>query len=76
MIPHPLGQRLNETEIAWQKVEGEDFLFYTVFEGTLVRLRLNDFPEECLCTLIMEDREFDLEDLPKGWTLPKHRGEA
>ena len=52
-----------------------DYVFSAVIDGEELKLRLNDFPEEPLCTLIWEGNEQDLDDLGKHWTLPKHRGE-
>jgi hypothetical protein len=76
VIPHPLWPAMSSAEIAWQKVESESFLYYTVFGGVFMKLRLNDFPAEPVCTLILNGSEHDLEDLPRGWTLPMHRGES
>ena len=61
--------------IAWQKTQESEYVFSTIVEGEEIRLRLNDFPEEPLCTVIWSGGEQDLEELGKGWTLPKHRGE-
>ena len=58
-------------KIDWQKSKKSDYLFIANIDGCLLKLRLNDFPEEPLCTLIWESGQQDLEDLGKNWTLPK-----
>ena len=68
--------RLKVAEIDWQESPQDKYLFYTVFDNSIVHLRLNDFPEEPICTLIYEDREVNLDELPRSWTLPRHRGES
>lgn len=57
----------------WQKTEESPYVFATTVRGEVIKLRLNDFPEEPLCTLIFGGREVDLDDLGPNWTLPKHR---
>ena len=38
-------------------------------------LRLNDFPDENIATLWVRGEKFALDEFPKLWRLPKHRGE-
>jgi len=61
--------------IAWQKSEASTHIFVAEVDGETIWLRLNDFPEEPLCTVIWAEGEQDLDDLASEWTLPKHRGE-
>ena len=61
-------------KIDWDKTD-DPFLFSSIIEGELIQLRLNDFPEEPLCTVIWEGKEQNLDDLGGKWRLPKHRGE-
>jgi hypothetical protein len=61
--------------VDWQYSAHSKYEFHAVISGVLMSLRLNDFPEETLCTLIIEDVEFHIDSLPQSWTLPKHRGE-
>jgi hypothetical protein len=67
--------QLKQSRVDWQSSKVSLYIFEGVFQGTAVRLRLNDFPDEPLCTVIIDGTETDLDDLPTGWTLPKHRGE-
>jgi len=66
---------LTQSRIDWQTTSESPYIFEAVFQGTMVRLRLNDFPEEPLCTVVIDGAGTDLDDLPKTWTLPRHRGE-
>ena len=68
-------KELLNMSVDWQKTKESPYVFSARIAGRLVRLRLNDFPEEPLCTVLWEGRDQDLEDLGKAWTLPKHRGE-
>ncbi len=61
--------------INWQKSDESNYIFTTIIDGKLWKLRLNDFPEEILCTVIWEGGQQDLDDLGEHWTLPRHRGE-
>jgi len=67
--------RLLQSQIDWEATKESPYIFQAVFEKNTVRLRLNDFPEEPLCTAIIDGAETDLQDFPKCWTLPRHRGE-
>ena len=64
---------LLKAKIDWQKVSDSPPVFETQFQNKSIRLRLNDFPEEVLCTLFVDDDEVDLDDFPSNWTLPRHR---
>lgn len=68
-------EQLLKTKIDWQKTQKSEYLFSAFIEGKELYLRLNDFPEEPLCTVIIDGHERNLDDLGEGWTLPKHRGE-
>ncbi|MFC2156093.1 hypothetical protein ACFLRB_06365 [Acidobacteriota bacterium] len=62
-------------KIDWQKSDESEYIFTAMIDGKNWKLRLNDFPEEPLCTVIWEGGLQDLDDLGEQWTLPKHRGE-
>jgi hypothetical protein len=62
-------------KIDWQKSDESDYIFNAIIGGKIWKLRLNDFPEEPLCTVIWGSGQQDLDDLGEHWTLPKHRGE-
>jgi len=60
-------ERLRASRIEWITVSAG--LFSVLFENQTVLLRLNDFPNESLCTVIVNGREVDLEVLPAGWSI-------
>lgn len=66
-------QKILHSRIDWETSAESPYLFQAVLEGRAVRLRLNDFPDEPLCTLIVEGKETDLHEFPPVWTLPRHR---
>jgi hypothetical protein len=57
--------------ILWQETEDPDFPYDAVVDGDRWRLRINDFPEEPLFTLFINDEEWGhFDDLPPLWTVP------
>jgi hypothetical protein len=61
-------------KIDWQMTT-DAYIYTATIAGQQVRLRLNSFPDEPMCTVIWSDNnEQDLDDLSKQWTLPKERG--
>jgi hypothetical protein len=68
-------EKLQHTKVDWQTTKESLYIFQATYEGMTVRLRLNDFPDEPLCTVIVDGQETDLHEFPKIWTLPRHRGE-
>lgn len=62
-------------QVAWQKTDGNQFVFVVDIDGQQVHLRLNDFPEEPLCTVMWAGGQIDLNEFGANWTLPRHRGE-
>lgn len=69
-------QRLLESKIDWEPTQVSEFVFQCKFEDRVVLLRLNDFPAEPLCTVVIDDTETDLIDFPTGWRLPRHREQS
>ena len=69
-------EQLQLAKMDWQSTERNPYVFQGVFQGQVVQLRLNDFPEEPLCTVIVDGTETELHEFPKSWTLPRHRGES
>jgi hypothetical protein len=65
--------RLRSAKVDWEPAKDGESVFVAAFDGKLVYLRLNEFPAEPLCTLIVDGLEADLEDFPASWTLPGHR---
>jgi hypothetical protein len=70
-----LLEQLKNAKIDWQKSADSPYIFQTSVNQKVVRLRLNDFPEEPLCTVIIDGQETDVHEFPQSWTLPRHRGE-
>jgi hypothetical protein len=66
---------LKQSKIDWQTTTESQYIFKTLFDRNIVRLRLNDFPDVPLCTVIIDGYETDLDEFPETWTLPRHRGE-
>ena len=70
---------MSPSELCNQKIDWytssslSPYVFEAIVNGEQIRLRLNDFPEEVLCTLIIRNTEIDIEQFPKNWTLPRHR---
>ena len=60
-------RRLRESRIEWKTVTPE--LFCVRFEDETILLRLNEFPYESLCTVILNGREVDLEVFPDSWSI-------
>lgn len=61
---------LLDLAIEWEVVE-EDSTFYQTYLGEKkYLLRLNDFPEEPLYTLLSNCQSLDIEDKPVSWILP------
>ena len=56
--------------IEWRRSDENRFLFYSEVEGQRVELRLNDFPDEPLCTLFCAGEEMDFETLGEHWKMP------
>jgi len=60
-------------KIDWAESLESPYVFQAVVDGWVIKLRLNDFPEEPLCTLMVSDMQLDLDDFPAFWSLPRHR---
>jgi hypothetical protein len=60
-----------EEKIVWQKGADPQYPFVAGFDGERCVVRLNDFPDESLYTLIVNDVEIaDFDDWPKQWSRP------
>jgi hypothetical protein len=68
-----LIEQLQRVKVDWQATAKSTYVFDAVFAEKKIRLRLNDFPDDPLCTVIVNGREKDLDEFPKSWTLPGHR---
>jgi hypothetical protein len=60
-------------KIEWIQTGEEKWLLHADVDGRSIHLRLNDFPEENICTVFIGEGSYDLESLPSAWTLPAHR---
>ncbi len=69
--PAPDFRSLIETPIAWTATEDLDVPWQAVLGGHTLTVRLNDFPDEALYSLLADGTvvaEFD--DWPSAWTRP------
>lgn len=68
----PIVERLVATPISWQHT-GDGIVPYSSRVGDRdLTIRINDFPEEPLYTLMFGDQEIvDLEDWPVAWQCPE-----
>lgn len=55
-------------EVEWHETTDAYFPYESIVNGKLWRLRLNDFPDEQLFTLFINDKKkFDFDDHPVNW---------
>jgi hypothetical protein len=64
-----LLEKLIHCDIEWIDAN-EEFHYQTSFEKKTVILSLNDFPDENILTVFIGDSSFELEETPRGWSLP------
>lgn len=60
-------------KIKWTPTNDEEFTFSSTYEGKIIKLRMNDFPDEPLCTLFINNEERDVDEFPENWSLLKRR---
>jgi hypothetical protein len=65
--------QLLTTHIDWVQTGEEKWILHVELDGGRINLRLNDFPEENLCTVFLDNQKYELDNLPTCWTLPAHR---
>lgn len=66
-----VARELLNAEVAWKKGHNPVFPYVANFEGVNCIIRINDFPEEALYTLIIEDGEtLDFDEWPPQWDRP------
>lgn len=57
--------------VVWNRAGDPSYPFQTEFEGDRLALRLNDFPEESLYTLMVNGEEvIGFDDWPELWPRP------
>ena len=71
MSEHLTEKQIFERAIQWTGTDDVDYPYEALVDGGRWRLRLNDFPDEPLYTLFIEDREWGhFDDLPPSWSTP------
>lgn len=67
-----LTNKYFEKEVQWNDNQGDrDYPFVAHIDGLEYMLRVNDFPEEELYTLFVNNKAiFSFSDLPKTWKYP------
>jgi hypothetical protein len=60
---------MNE-EVFWRKLGPDSVEYEATVQGRACRLRMNNFPEAPLYTLIVGIEWIDLDDAPKSWHFP------
>lgn len=69
MINVENSKRYMEQNIFWQNHSNKRF-FFAYSDAVLLLLRINDFPDEPLLTLINGLEIIDIDDPPSCWTIP------
>lgn len=60
-----------EEKVVWNRSVDPGYPFQAEFEGDRLAIRLNDFPEESLYTLMVNDEEVvSFDDWPEPWPKP------
>lgn len=60
--------RLIKRPIEWRETDDVDFPYRTELEGVALQIRLNDFPDEPLFSLILDGQHVDdFDDWPTLW---------
>lgn len=62
--------KLIEQSISWIKHPNSLRYYYIILDRGIVLLRLNDFPDEPLLTLIHGLEILDIEEVPQKWIVP------
>ena len=64
-------QNYLEMRIDWSRSPDPGYPYEAEYEGEKLAVRLNDFPDENLYTLIVNDEEVDdFDDWPELWAKP------
>jgi hypothetical protein len=74
MINEPSETKVYNKLITWEESEDVDFPYKADVDGIRWRLRINDFPDEPLFTLFIENQEWGhFDDLPPTWSIPREK---
>lgn len=61
-------EQVFHADVLWADTDDVDYPYAAAVGASQWRLRINDFPEEPLYTLFIDDKEFGhLDDWPPGW---------
>jgi hypothetical protein len=63
------SNNLFKREVFWKQHSINRRYYYTVVDDRIIYLRMNNFPDEPLYTLINDLDILDIEDRPPNWTL-------
>ncbi|SNB85173.1 Zn-dependent protease with chaperone function [Agrobacterium sp. 719_389] len=63
-------QRLLKEKIVWAKEAGTP-QWHGIHDGEKCELKMNDFPDEPLYTLVWRGERIDFDDAPSSWVLPR-----
>jgi hypothetical protein len=65
-------EKLMKSKIVWKIHPNNIKYFYVEFEKRIILLRLNNFPDEPLLTIIDGFEVIDIEERPSVWELESH----
>jgi len=64
-------QNYLEEHVIWRRSTDPNYPYETTFNGERLVIRLNNFPDENLYTLLVNDEEVaHFDDWPEPWTRP------
>jgi hypothetical protein len=62
----------NKNTHIWRRVDNDrEFYYEAVIDGQKAKLTVNDFPDEPLFSVIVDDQKHDYEYLPRNWQLDR-----
>ncbi len=68
MAIHPMSMQV----IKWHATSDAEYPYRAIIAGQVYRIRINDFPDEPLYTLLCEDEELDsFDDWSPHWSRPE-----
>jgi hypothetical protein len=70
-----LLQELRRAKVDWQATKESPYIFQVSFGGKTIRLRLNQIPYEPMWTVIIDDKETNIDEFPTSWTLSESGGQ-
>ena len=64
-----LYDEIKNKSIEWKKVNDSSKYFSTFYKDRTVLIRINNFPDEPICTFINGSEIIDIEDVPNSWQI-------